>query len=199
MKRPEIVLIAAVARNGAIGRDNALLWHEPADQRHFRQATMGCPVIMGRRTWDSLPPRFRPLPGRRNLVVSRNPAFTCPGAEVAGSLTEALERAGGGGLSAAPASGAAATGHASDDAATAAPAAPAAVGEAARVFVIGGGQLYADALPLADTLMLTEIDADLPGDTFFPAWDRSAFAACDIQPGAGADGTGYRFVSYRRV
>ena len=75
MKRPtEIALIAAVARNGAIGRDNALLFNEPAGQRHFRATTLGCPVIMGRKTWDSLPARFRPLPGWRNVVVSRNTA-----------------------------------------------------------------------------------------------------------------------------
>ena len=69
---PELILIAAVARNGAIGRNNGLLFHDPADQRHFRQVTMGCPVVMGRKTWDSLPARFRPLPGRSNIVVSRD-------------------------------------------------------------------------------------------------------------------------------
>ncbi len=74
MKRPTLSLIAAVARDGAIGHDGTLLWSEPADQQHFRRTTMGCPVIMGRRTWESLPERFRPLPGRRNVVVTRNPA-----------------------------------------------------------------------------------------------------------------------------
>jgi dihydrofolate reductase len=162
---PIIALIAAVARNGAIGRDNALLWHEPADQRHFRRVTMGCPVIMGRKTWDSLPVRFRPLPGRRNLVVSRNPALQCPGAEMAASLGAALTM----------------------------------VQDAPRVFVIGGGELYAQALPQARELWLTEIDADLPGDTFFPAWDRSAFVEVESTPGESADGTRYRFVTCRRA
>ena len=77
-QQPTLALIAAVARNGAIGRGNALLWHEPEDQRHFRRVTMGCPVIMGRTTWDSLPERFRPLPGRRNIVLTRNAQWQLP-------------------------------------------------------------------------------------------------------------------------
>jgi len=85
-----LALIAAVARNGAIGRDNDLVFGDPADQRHFRATTMGCPVIMGRKTWDSLPARFRPLPGRRNLVVTRNAHWQAEGAERAGSLSAAL-------------------------------------------------------------------------------------------------------------
>jgi len=80
-----IVLIAAVARNGVIGRDNALLWHLPEDLAHFRRHTAGHAVVMGRRTWDSLPPRFRPLPGRRNIVVTRNPQWQADGAERAAS------------------------------------------------------------------------------------------------------------------
>lgn len=165
MKRPaEIALIAAVARNGAIGRGNALLFREPADQRHFRETTLGCPVIMGRRTWDSLPPRFRPLPGRRNIVVSRNRALQLPGAEIAVSLDDAL----------------------------------ALVADAARVFVIGGAQLYAQALPLAQTLVLTEIDADLDGDVHFPAWDRSRYDAAAGPVAVGTTGLPYRFVTYRR-
>jgi dihydrofolate reductase len=161
---PQIALIAAVPRSGAIGRDNQLLWTEPVDQRHFRQVTMGCPVIMGRRTWESLPARFRPLPGRRNLVISRQPDYAAAGAETAGSLDEALAR-----LAGTP-----------------------------RVFVIGGGQLYAEALPRADELVLTEIDADLAGDTFFPAWDRAAFAETSRVPQQAADGTRFAFVTYRR-
>ncbi|MCU0814158.1 MAG: dihydrofolate reductase [Burkholderiaceae bacterium] len=90
-RRPATVaVIAAVARNGAIGRDNDLLWRDPQDMAHFRAVTMGCPVVMGRRTWDSLPARFRPLPGRRNVVVTRNAAWHDDGAEAAASLPEAL-------------------------------------------------------------------------------------------------------------
>ena len=161
---PPVSLIAAVARNGAIGRGNDLLWTDPADQRHFRQTTMGCPVVMGRRTWDSLPARFRPLPGRRNVVVTRNAGFDAPGAETAPSLDVALAR----------------------------------LADASRVFVIGGGELYALALPVADTLVLTEIDAELDGDTFFPPLDRTPFAEVERLPQQAADGTRFAFVTYRR-
>jgi dihydrofolate reductase len=85
-----LVLIAALARNGAIGRDNALLWQLPEDMRRFRRITDGHPVIMGRRTWDSLPQRFRPLPGRRNIVVSRDRDWSAAGAERAPSLEAAI-------------------------------------------------------------------------------------------------------------
>jgi dihydrofolate reductase len=164
MTRPRVALIAAVARNGAIGRDNQLLWHEPADQRHFRATTQGHAVVMGRKTWDSLPPRFRPLPNRRNLVLSRQLGLQLPGAEVFAALPAALQ----------------------------------ALQGADRVFIIGGGALYAQALPLADELVLTEIDADLPGDVFFPAFDHSQWQA-DAGPVAqAADGSSYRFVRYLR-
>lgn len=86
----ELVLVAAVARNGVIGRDGSLPWQLPADLAFFRSATIGHPVVMGRRTWQALPERVRPLPGRRNIVVSRDPGFSAPGAEVAHSLDAAL-------------------------------------------------------------------------------------------------------------
>ena len=159
-----LVLIAAVARNGAIGRSNELLFREPADQRHFRDTTLGCPVVMGRKTWDSLPARFRPLPGRRNLVLSRDVAFLADGAEVVASLDDALAR----------------------------------TTDAPRVFVIGGAQLYALALPRADALVLTEIDADLPGDVFFPAWDRAQFVETSRHAAVSAAGLPYAFVGYQR-
>lgn len=85
-----LTLIAGVARNGAIGRDNALLWSLPEDMKHFRSATMGAPVVMGRKTWQSLPERFRPLPGRHNIVLSRQPGFEAPGASVVAGLDEAI-------------------------------------------------------------------------------------------------------------
>ena len=87
-----ISLIAAVARNRVIGEDNQLLWHLPQDMRHFRETTRGKPVIMGRKTWESLPESFRPLPGRHNIVVSRNPAYIAPGATLVGSLAEAIDQ-----------------------------------------------------------------------------------------------------------
>ena len=160
-----LALIAAVARNGAIGRGNELLFREGADQRHFRDTTMGCPVVMGRKTWDSLPARFRPLPGRRNLVLSRDAALKAESAEVVASLDEALAR----------------------------------TSDAPRVFVIGGAELYALALPRADELVLTEIDADLDGDVFFPAWDRSQFVETSRQGAVSAGGLPYSFVSYQRL
>lgn len=159
-----LALIAAVARNGAIGHDNQLLWHDSLDQQHFRQVTMGYPVIMGRRTWESLPARFRPLPGRRNLVLTRQHALDAPGAEVVPRLAEALRL----------------------------------TADAERVYVIGGADIYALALPLADELALTEIDADLPGDVEFPRWDRAAFKETARESHVSADGVPFHFVTYRR-
>ncbi|MEO6031683.1 MAG: dihydrofolate reductase [Burkholderiaceae bacterium] len=164
MKRPSLSLIAAVARNGAIGRNNALLWSEPEDQKHFRRTTMGCPVIMGRKTWESLPERFRPLPGRRNVVVTRNPEWRAAGAETASSLDAAL----------------------------------ALLDATAKAFVIGGAELYALALPLADELVLTEIDAAFEADAFFPRWNRSDFVPIEEAAHTSAQGIGFRFVTYHR-
>jgi dihydrofolate reductase len=165
MNRPALSLIAAVPRNGAIGRNNELLWREPEDQKHFRRVTMGCPVIMGRKTWDSLPERFRPLPGRRNIVVTRNLAWRAAGAESVPSL----------------------------------PAALALLQGVAKAFVIGGAEIYGLAMPLADELVLTEIDAELDGDVYFPHWDRMHFSRTASEPHTGADGVGFRFVTYRRA
>ncbi|TFZ05824.1 dihydrofolate reductase [Ramlibacter henchirensis] len=86
----ELGLIYARSRNGVIGKDNQLPWRLPEDMAHFKAVTMGCPVLMGRKTWDSLPPRFRPLPGRRNIVITRQPRWSAPGAERAESLEQAI-------------------------------------------------------------------------------------------------------------
>jgi dihydrofolate reductase len=159
----KLALIAAVDRQRAIGRAGGLLWHESADQQHFRRVTMGCPVIMGRKTWDSLPERFRPLPGRRNVVVTRNDAWHAAGAERAASLDAALSL-----LEGTP-----------------------------RVFVIGGGELYAQALPRADELVLTEIDAAFEGaDAHFPAF--AGFTETSREAHLAADGTRYAYVTYLR-
>ena len=164
--RARVTLIAAVARNGVIGRDNTLLWRLPEDMRHFRSATTGHAVIMGRRTWDSLPARFRPLPGRRNIVVTRNPRWQAEGAQPAASLEQALSLVAGD----------------------------------AQVFVIGGAELYAAALGIADELLLTEIDRDFDGDVRFPAFDRADFveAARDVQQAAAPNDFGFAFVRYLR-
>jgi dihydrofolate reductase len=156
--------VAAVARGGVIGRGGALPWRIPEDARRFRALTMGHPVVMGRKTWDSLPDRFRPLPGRRNVVVTSNPAWQADGAERAGSLDDALGR-----LEGAP-----------------------------RVFVIGGGELYAEALPLADELVLTEVDIAVEGDTVFPNWDRAAFDEVSRDDHVSETGTTFAFVRYVR-
>jgi dihydrofolate reductase len=160
-----VALLAAVARGGVIGRENTIPWRIPEDLERFRALTIGHPVVMGRRTWDSLPERFRPLPGRRNVVVTRNPDWHAEGAERAGSLDEALR-----GLDDAP-----------------------------RVFVIGGGELYAEALPLADELLLTEIDAEVEGDVRFPDWQRTAFEEVSREQHFSATGIPFAFVEYRRA
>lgn len=159
----KLVLVAAVARNGAIGKGNGLLVRIPEDQKRFRALTIGRPVIMGRKTWDSLPVRFKPLPGRRNIVVTRNAQWQEEGADRAASLEAAL------GL----------------------------VATEPEVCVIGGGELYALALPLADVLELTEVDAELDGDTFFPPF-TSQFDEVQRTAHATADGQRYDFVTYQR-
>ena len=159
-----ISLVAAVARGGVIGRDNSIPWRIPEDVARFREITMGHPVVMGRRTWDSIPGRFRPLPGRRTIVVTRNGKWYGDGAERAGSLEEALDLA----------------------------------GDAPELFVIGGAEIYAAALPFADELVVTEVDLDVAGDTFFPVWERDEFAEVARDPRVSADGTPFAFVTYRR-
>jgi dihydrofolate reductase len=159
-----ISLVAAVARNGVIGRDGSIPWRLPEDMRHFRDLTMGHPVVMGRRTWESLPDRFRPLPGRDNVVVTRNPDWAAQGADRAASVEDALRL-----LDSEP-----------------------------KVFVIGGGEIYVSALPLADELQLTEIDAEIEGDTTFPDWDRTEFEEISREPHVTEDGTPYAFVTYVR-
>ena len=135
MTRPRIGLIWAQARNRVIGKDGVMPWHLPEDLAHFKRTTLSHPVIMGRRTWDSIPPRFRPLPGRTNIVVTRQTDWHESGSQTAPSLREALQQC----------------------------------DNAEKVWVIGGAQIYAQALPLADELVVTEINADFDGDAFAPA------------------------------
>ena len=158
-------LIAALAKNRAIGKDNQLLWHLPEDMRHFRETTRGKPVIMGRKTWESLPDAFRPLPGRKNIVVSRNPAYQASGASLAGSLDEAIKQA----------------------------------GEAAEIFIIGGAELYCQAMPLADRLYLTELAQNFAGDAFFPEVSPAEWAEVSRQPAAhDTQALPFNFVIYQR-
>lgn len=133
MPNKTLTLVAAMARNGGIGWQGGMPWHLPAELRHFKKTTLGKPVLMGRKTYESI---GRPLPGRQNIVVSRNQHYLAPGCDVAGSLHEAMELAQGG-----------------------------------ELMVIGGGELYRQALPLASRLVLTTIDTETRCDTWFPAWD----------------------------
>jgi dihydrofolate reductase len=164
--RPRLVVVAAIARNGTIGNGHELVWRIPEDMAHFKRITLGHPVLMGRRTWDGLPPRFRPLPGRRNLVLTRQPGWQAPGAEAVHTLEEAVARCRG----------------------------------SERLYVIGGAQLWALALPQVEELVLTEIDHDYAGDTVFPAWDRSAFveASRERVQAAAPNDFALDFVTYRR-
>lgn len=161
-KVTRLVLVAAVARNGVIGANGALPWRLPGELQHFKQVTLGHPVIMGRRTWDSLPKK--PLPSRRNIVVSRTPGYAAPGAEVAGSLDEALALCAGDALAS----------------------------------VIGGSALFAEALPRAHRLELTEIHKDYEGEVHFPAWDRDAWRVAEKETHASADGVRFDYVRYER-
>jgi len=131
-----ISLIVAMTPDRVIGRDGGLPWHLPADLRRFRELTMGHPMIMGRRTFQSL---GCILPGRRHIVITRNPDFKCPGVDVAHSLDAALALA----------------------------------AKSDEVFVIGGAEIFRQALPRADRMYLTLIDAQIKGDTFFPEYDES--------------------------
>lgn len=141
---PQLHLIFARAANGVIGNNGTLPWHLPEDLAHFKRTTLGCPVIMGRKTWDSLPPKFRPLPGRTNVVITRQTDWAVPGALRADSVENALQLCAG-----------------QPDA-----------------WVIGGAQIYAQALPLARTAVVTEIDTQVEGDafapTFGPDWQETA-------------------------
>jgi len=140
-------IIAALARHRVIGRGGTMPWRLPAELRYFRNRTLGKPVVMGRRTFESI---GRPLPGRRNIVVSRDPRYRAEGVEVARGLDEALALA----------------------------------GAAPEVMVIGGAQVYRQALPRARRLYLTHIDAELQGDTHFPPWDPEQWTEIECLPRA---------------
>lgn len=157
-------LIYARAANGVIGKDNRLPWHIPEDMAHFKQLTQGCPVIMGRKTWDSLPPRFRPLPGRTNIVVTRQADWQAKGAHRAASLADAMAKC--------------------------------EVGQ--TIWVIGGAQIYAESLPLADRLEITEIAQDFDGDAYAPVLGPEWTASARSDHVSASGGLPFSFVSYVR-
>jgi dihydrofolate reductase len=159
---PRVYLVAAVASNRIIGSNGRLPWSLPEDLKHFKRLTLGHPVIMGRRTWESLKGL---LPGRDNIVVSATPGYDAPGAAVANSLEGALALCRGEPVA----------------------------------FVIGGSRLFAESLPIADGLVMTEIDRQYEGDTWFPEYDRSRWKESQRERHVAADGTKFDFVLYEKV
>jgi dihydrofolate reductase len=170
----QINLIWAQARDSqgrpVIGKDGTMPWHLPEDLAHFKKTTLGCPVIMGRKTWDSLPPKFRPLPGRANVVISSQAAtrqiLKESGAHPAESLAQAFlicEQQ-----------------------------------TAPAVWIIGGAQIYAQALALAHKVVITEIDVQLEGDAFAPKLDGQ-WKAQYRESHIGASGLPYSFITYQRA
>ena len=163
----QLHLIFARAANGVIGAHGTLPWHLPEDMAHFKRTTLGCPVIMGRKTWDSLPARFRPLPGRVNIVVTRQADWQAEGALRAGSISEAL----------------ALCPNNSDN---------------SDAWVIGGAEIYAQALPLAQSAVVTEIDAAFDGDAFAPSFDPT-WTEASREAHTSSTGLGFSFVRYLRA
>ena len=159
-----INLIFARARNGVIGKDNQLPWHLPEDLAHFKRTTLGQPVIMGRKTWDSLPPKFRPLPGRTNLVVTRQADWQAAGATVAHPLAQAQ----------------------------------ALCDPAQEVWVIGGAEIYAQALPYARKAVITEIDLTVEGGDAFAPQFGSQWQETAREDHVSAQGLPYRFITLER-
>ncbi|QYJ78143.1 type 3 dihydrofolate reductase [Shewanella acanthi] len=153
-----IAMIAAMANNRVIGKDNQMPWHLPEDLRHFKAMTLGKPVVMGRKTFESI---GRPLPGRHNIVISRQADLVIEGVTCVTSFE----------------------------------AAKAAAGECEELVIIGGGQLYAEFLPLADKLYLTEINLDVEGDTYFPDWNDGQWQVTESKAEINAQGLEYRFIN----
>lgn len=186
MTRARIGLIWAQAQNGVIGRDGVMPWHIPEDLAHFKATTLGSAVVMGRKTWDSLPEQFRPLEGRRNIVVTRQSDWHADGVEVAHSLEEALELAD-------------ASSPTDDEAADAANTTDADGAEPRWIWVIGGAEIYNAALAMAERIEVTEIRTEIPGDAFAPAIPES-WRVADRDPLEGwrtsRTGVVYRFIRY---
>ncbi|RMD88309.1 MAG: dihydrofolate reductase [Alphaproteobacteria bacterium] len=160
--RPRLSIVVAVAENGVIGDHGRLPWHLPEDLRHFKTLTMGKPVIMGRRTFESI---GRPLPGRRNIVVTRQRHWARNGVEIAHSFDEALARA----------------------------------ADAPEIMIIGGAEIYALALPLADRIYLTRIRCHPAGDTRFPEIDRAVWSEVTREEHPAQDGRpAYAFLTLER-
>lgn len=154
----KIAMIAAMANNRVIGKDNQMPWHLPEDLRHFKAMTLGKPVVMGRKTFESI---GRPLPGRHNIVVSRQQNLVIEGVTCVTSFDAAKQAA----------------------------------GDCEELVVMGGGQLYAELLPQADMLYLTEINIDTAGDTYFPQWDDGSWHILNDECHVSDKGLEYRFIN----
>lgn len=167
-----VVLVVAMAENGVIGRDGGLPWRLRSDMKHFRALTWGKPVVMGRKTYLAIQPKFRPLLGRTNIVVSRDPGFTAPGAVVAGDLDAAI-----------------------------AVARADALRRGGHVIVIAGGaEIYAQALPIADEIALTLVHCRPDGDAAFPSIDPNIWREAERaeRPAGPGDDVAFALIGYRR-
>ncbi|HWA69141.1 MAG TPA: dihydrofolate reductase [Rhizomicrobium sp.] len=155
----EIVLVVAASDNGVIGRRGKIPWHISDDLKRFKALTLGHTVVMGRKTWDSLP--RKPLPGRANVVVTRQPGWRCEGAVTVGSVGQAVE------------------------------------GTSGPVFVIGGGEIYAVALPHATRIELTEVHGQFEGDARFE-FDRDGWTETAREDHVTPEGLAYSYVTLTR-
>jgi len=164
----KLSLIVAVSRNGVIGIDNQLPWHLPEDLKYFKSVTMGKPIIMGRKTYDSI---GRPLPGRTNIVITRDSSWQAEGVEVAQTLAQAMTL------------GRLACANAGAD----------------EAMVIGGEQIYRMTLPAADRLYLTEVQAEVEGDAFFPEFDAKEWQQVSEQLPEITDTHPYRYLVLERI
>ncbi|RCL44946.1 MAG: dihydrofolate reductase [Candidatus Thioglobus sp.] len=129
---PTLAIIVATANNNVIGKGNDIPWYCPADLQYFKRTTLGAPVLMGRKTWESL--KIHPLPGRKNIIITRDPDFTAEGAEIVHSITQGLAQ----------------------------------VADSDKVFIIGGATIYEQLIDAVDELFITQVDADISGDRYFP-------------------------------
>ncbi len=165
----KLALVVAVAENGVIGRGNKLPWHLPEDLQHFKRTTLGKPILMGRKTWESI---GRPLPGRTNIVITRQPNYEAEGARVVDSLQAAISLAEGVAL----------------------------IDGVDELMVIGGADIYRLALPRAERLYLTEVHGEVDGDAFFPDWERDNWTETrrESHPAPEDGGYAYSFVRYER-
>ena len=161
MNKPKISIIAAISEGGALGKDNKLLWHIPEDMRRFKSITTSHPVIMGRKTFESM---GRLLPGRTNIIVTRNPSVNIEGAIITDSFESAVKKAK----------------EIEND----------------EVFVIGGGQIFKEAMPITDKLYLTIIEGVHEADTFFPKY--SDFKKVIFEQKGDSEGYKYKFVELER-